>query len=126
MTIEIDAGLVADARALEAEDRKRWKDYVDPETPGRRYFHIDFDCVGYTIVAESEVAAKAMMPGIHALMCGCVGDETPDPTFEEALANHGLDIAEIPGTATIWDDGRDGLQHPINTYPLGTWASTEY
>ncbi len=125
--IEIDAGVMADARALEAEGRTRWKDYVDPETPGRMYFSVEFDHVSYTIVAESEAAASAMMPGIYALMCGVVGDEKPDPTYEETLADWGdLEFIEIPGTTTIHDDGRDGLSHPINTYPLGTWASSEY
>lgn len=105
----------------------RWKDYVAPESPGRRYFSIEFDHVSYTIVAESSAAAIAMMPGIYRLMHGCPDHQTPDPTFEETLADWGdIEAIEIPGTTTIHDDGRDGLQHPINTFPLGTWASSEY
>lgn len=123
MNIEIDPEL---AREI-AERNTRWKDYVTPETPGRRYFSIEHDHVSYTVVAESEAAALAMMPGIHALMVGAVGDEKPDPTYEETVIECGEPIiTEIPGTTTIHDDGRDGLSHPINTYPLGTWASSEY
>lgn len=123
MSIEIEPALAHEI----AERNTRWKDYVDPEVPGRRYFSIEHNCISYTIVAENERAALAMMPGIHALMCGAVGDETPDPTWEETIAECGDPIIEeISGTATIVDDGRDGLSHPINTYPLGTWASSEY
>lgn len=123
MTVEIETELATEI----AERNTRWNDYVPPETPGRRYFSIEHDCISYTVVAESEAAALAMMPGIHALMCGVIGDQTPDPTWEETIADSGQPIIEeISGDTTIWDDGRDGLQHPINTYPLGTWASSEY
>lgn len=123
MTIEIEPELEREI----AERNTRWKDYVDPATPGRRYFSIEFDHVSYTLVAENEAAALAMMPGVYRLMNGCLDHETPDPTFEETLADWGdIDVIEIPGSTTIHDDVRDGLSHPINTYPLGTWASSEY
>lgn len=130
MTIEVDAGFMRDTQAHHEAERDRWTGdsrYVDPAEPGRRYFSVEHDCISYTLVAESEAAARAMMPGIHALMMGAVGDEKPDPTWEESVVDSGEPvITEILGTEMIWCDGRDGLQHAINTYALGAWASSEY
>ena len=96
---------------------------VDPSAPGRRYFSVELDCVSYTVVARDEAHVRALMPSIYAAMHG----DVPDRSYEEVLADHGgLGITEIDGAKTIWDDGRDGLQHPINTYALGMWASSEY
>ena len=93
--------------------------------PDRRYFHVDLDCVGYTVVARDEAHVKELMPDIYFVQCtGGMGE--PDKSYAEAVADYDLFIREIPGESTIWDDGRDGLQHRIDTYPLGTWASSEY
>lgn len=121
MTVEIDPSLVSTPCVNEWRSAKAM--FVDPIEPGRRYFSVELDCVSYTVVARDEDHLREIMPAVYAAQYG--GE--PDRTYEEALAEYGgLGIAEIEGTTTIWDDGRDGLQHPINTYALGMWASSEY
>lgn len=119
--VVVDAALADEI----AERNRTWKSYVDPAEPGRRYFSIDFDCVSYTVVARDEAHVKEIFPGIYDALTG--GAEYQDRSYTEAIADSGdPEITEIAGTTTIWCDQRDGLQHPINTYPLGTWASSEY
>ena len=103
-----------------AERNTRWKDYVDPAAPGRRYFSIEHDCVSFTVVARDEEHAKEIFPGIYDQHSG-------GQRYQESVEECGEPIVtEIPGTTTIHDEGRDGLSHPINTYPVGSWASSEY
>ena len=91
--------------------------------PGRRFFSVELDCVSYTVVARDEDHLREMMPAVYAAQFG----DRPDKPYDEALTNYGgLLIREIEGSATIFDDERDGKQHPINTYALGMWASSEY
>lgn len=121
MTVEIQTELAHEI----AERNTRWKNYVTPETPGRRYFSIEHDHVSYTVVARDEAHAKEDFRRIYDEHTG--GAKYQDRSYDESVAECGEPlITEIPGTTTIWDDGRDALQHPINTYPLGTWASSEY
>lgn len=96
--------------------------FVDPMEPGRRFFSVELDCVSYTVVARDEDHLLELMPSIYLAQYG-----DPDKPYEQAFIDHGgLLIRELDGSTTIWDDGRDGKQHPINTYALGTWASSEY
>lgn len=108
-----------------AERNTRWKDYVDPAEPGRRYFSIVHDHVSFTVVARDEAHAKEIFPGIYDAHTG--GPKYQDRSYVESVDECGEPIVtEIDGAAAISDDGRDGLSHPINTYPIGTWASSEY
>jgi len=88
----------------------------------RSFFSIAFDHISYTVVARDRAHALELMPEIVMAQYG------GDTSYAELLGNgaDAPDIREIPGETNIWDDGRDGKQHPINTYPLGTWASSEY
>lgn len=121
MAVIVDAEL---AHEIDARNRQ-WKGWTDPAEPGRRYFSVDFDSVSYTVVARDEAHVKELIPGIFDTHTG--GAEYQDRSYAETVADSGApEITETTGDTTIWCDERDGLQHPINTYPLGTWACSEY
>ena len=102
--------------------------------PDRRYFSVDLACVSFTVVARDEAHVRELMPEIwHMQICGgyCASKGIPqsecqETSYAEAQAEFGIGIEEISGETTIVDDGRDGNKHRIDTYPLGTWASSEY